>query len=76
MANALTWLAEPRPGAACSIVAEVSQAHDGSLGMAHAFIDAAAAAGADAIKFQAHIASAESTPAEPWGFLQPQKRPA
>jgi N-acetylneuraminate synthase len=44
----------------------VSQAHDGSLGMAHAFIDAAASAGADAIKFQTHIASAESTPAEPW----------
>ena len=34
--------------------------------MAHAFIDAAAAAGADAIKFQTHIAAAESTPAEPW----------
>jgi N-acetylneuraminate synthase len=48
------------------IIAEVAQAHDGSLGMAHAFIDAAARAGADAIKFQTHIASAESTPGEPW----------
>jgi len=48
------------------IVAEVAQAHDGSLGMAHAYIDAAARAGADAIKFQAHIAAEESTPDEPW----------
>jgi N-acetylneuraminate synthase len=47
-------------------VAEVGQAHDGSLGTAHAFIDAAAHAGADAIKFQTHIAAAESTLAEPW----------
>ena len=50
----------------CLIVAEVAQAHDGSLGTAHAFIDAAADAGADAVKFQTHIAEAESTPAEPW----------
>jgi N,N'-diacetyllegionaminate synthase len=48
------------------IVAEVAQAHDGSLGMAHAFIDAVANAGADAVKFQTHIAAAESTPGEPW----------
>jgi N,N'-diacetyllegionaminate synthase len=52
--------------AGCLIVAEVAQAHDGSLGMAHAFIDAAADAGADAIKFQTHIATAESTASEPW----------
>jgi N-acetylneuraminate synthase len=48
------------------IIAEVAQAHDGSLGMAHAFIDAVAKAGADAVKFQTHIATAESTPGEPW----------
>lgn len=48
------------------VIAEVAQAHDGSLGLAHAHIDAAADAGADAIKFQTHIAEAESTPAEPW----------
>lgn len=53
-------------GKPCFIIAEVAQAHDGSLGMAHAFIDAVAAAGADAIKFQTHIAAAESTPDEPW----------
>lgn len=50
----------------CLVIAEVAQAHDGSLGMAHAFIDAAARAGADAVKFQTHIAAAESTPGEPW----------
>ena len=48
------------------VIAEVAQAHDGSLGMAHAFIDAAADAGAHAIKFQTHIAAAESTAREPW----------
>ena len=50
----------------CLIIGEVAQAHDGSLGMAHAFIDAVADAGADAVKFQTHIAAAESTPAESW----------
>lgn len=34
--------------------------------MAHAFIDAIARAGADAVKFQTHIANEESTPQEPW----------
>ena len=50
----------------CTIVGEVALAHDGSLGAAHAYIDAVAKAGADAVKFQTHIASAESTPSEPW----------
>lgn len=48
------------------IIGEIAQAHDGSLGMAHSYIDAVADAGADAVKFQTHIASAESTPAEPF----------
>ena len=48
------------------IIGEVAQAHDGSLGLAHAFIDAIASAGADAVKFQTHIAAAESTLGEPW----------
>lgn len=50
----------------CLLIGEVAQAHDGSLGTAHAFVDAIAEAGADAVKFQTHIADAESTFAEPW----------
>lgn len=54
------------PGHRPLVIAEVAQAHDGSLNMAHAFIDAIADAGADAVKFQTHIAAAESTIHEPW----------
>jgi N-acetylneuraminate synthase len=43
------------------IIAEIGQAHDGSLGSAHAYIDAVAHAKVDAVKFQTHIAHAEST---------------
>jgi N-acetylneuraminate synthase len=50
----------------CFVMGEVALTHDGSLGQAHAFVDAIAAAGADAVKFQMHIASAESTPSEPF----------
>lgn len=49
------------PGYKPLVIAEVGQAHDGSLGNAHAFIDGAADAGSEAIKFQTHIAAAEST---------------
>lgn len=48
------------------IIAEVAQAHDGSLGTAHSYIDAVADVGADAIKFQTHIAEEESTLDEPF----------
>ncbi len=51
------------------LIAEVGQAHDGSLGAAHAYIDAIADAGAHAVKFQTHLAAAESTPAEPWRVM-------
>ena len=50
----------------CLIIGEVALTHDGSLGLAHAFVDAIADAGADAVKFQTHIATAESTPSEPF----------
>ena len=52
--------------ARCLVIGEIAQAHDGSLGTAHAYIDAIADAGADAVKFQTHIAAAESTPSEPF----------
>lgn len=65
----------PRGTGGCLVVGEVAQSHDGSLGTAHAFIDAIADAGADAVKFQTHIASAESTPGEPWRVrFSPQDR--
>ncbi len=50
----------------CFIIAEVAQSHDGSLGFAHSYIDAVAQTGADAIKFQTHIAEAESSLDEPF----------
>ncbi|WP_425390365.1 N-acetylneuraminate synthase family protein [Ekhidna sp.] len=48
------------------IIAEVAQAHDGSLGILHSYIDAVAKLGVDAIKFQTHIADAESSEYEPF----------
>jgi N-acetylneuraminate synthase len=48
------------------IIAEIAQAHDGSLGMAHAYIDAVAKTGCNAIKFQTHIAEVESSIHEPF----------
>lgn len=43
------------------IIAEIAQAHEGSLGIAHSYIDALAECGVDAVKFQTHIAEAESS---------------
>lgn len=43
------------------IICEIGQAHDGSEGIAHSMIDAASDSGVDAVKFQTHIASEEST---------------
>jgi len=43
-----------------SIIAEVGSVHDGSFGNAHKLIDLAASCGADAVKFQTHIAAAET----------------
>lgn len=47
-------------------IAEIGQAHDGSLGLAHSFIDALKDTGVDAVKFQTHIAEAESSSKEPF----------
>ncbi len=54
------------PAAPCFVIAEVAQAHDGSLGSAHAYIDAVASTGADAVKFQTHIAAEESSELDTW----------
>lgn len=48
------------------IIAEIGQAHEGSLGVLHSYIDAIAQTGVDAIKFQMHIAEAESSKHEPF----------
>ncbi|MCF0071407.1 N-acetylneuraminate synthase family protein [Dyadobacter sp. CY261] len=43
------------------IIGEIGQAHEGSVGLAHSYIDALAYAGVNAAKFQVHIADAESS---------------
>lgn len=48
------------------IIAEVGLSHDGSVGIAHSYIDALATTGVDAIKFQIHDADAESSIFEPF----------
>ncbi|MDO6600695.1 N-acetylneuraminate synthase family protein [Tenacibaculum sp. 1_MG-2023] len=47
-------------------IAEIAQAHEGSIALAHKYIDAVAKTGCSAIKFQTHIASAESSIHEPF----------
>lgn len=42
------------------LIAEIGSVHDGSYGNAVKLIEAAAACGADAVKFQTHIAAAET----------------
>tara|TARA_B100000925_G_C21934063_1_gene441543 strand:+ start:60 stop:1055 length:996 start_codon:yes stop_codon:yes gene_type:complete len=48
------------------IIAEIGQAHDGSLGLAHSYIDALASTDVKTVKFQIHIADAESSKYEPF----------
>lgn len=47
------------------VIAEIGSVHDGSLGNAKKLIEAAAACGADVVKFQTHIAEAETLPNAP-----------
>ena len=48
------------------LIAEIAQAHEGSLGILHSYIDALSTTGVNAIKFQTHIAEAESSEFEPF----------
>jgi len=48
------------------IIAEIGQAHEGSLGLLYSYIDALAETGVNAVKFQMHIAAAESSIHEPF----------
>ena len=48
------------------LIAEIGQAHEGSLGILYSYIDALATTGVDAVKFQMHIAEAESSTHEPF----------
>lgn len=48
------------------IIAEIAQAHNGSLQKVYDYIDALTGTGIDAIKFQTHIAAAESSIHEPF----------
>lgn len=52
-------------GAPALVIAEIGNNHDGSVHQAERLIDAAAEAGADAVKFQTHIAEAEMHPSTP-----------
>lgn len=57
------------------LIAELGMNHDGSLSKAKALIRAAASAGADAVKFQTHIAEAETlkdAPAPPYFKSEPR----
>ena len=53
------------PGSPALVIAEIGNNHDGSVHQAERLIDAAAEAGADAVKFQTHIAEAEMHPSTP-----------
>jgi len=53
------------PGSPVLVIAEIGNNHDGSVHQAERLIDAAAEAGADAVKFQTHIAEAEMHPSTP-----------
>ena len=50
------------PGRPCFVIAEAGVNHNGDLDLAHKLIDAAAEAGADAVKFQTFSADATAAP--------------
>ena len=48
------------------IIAEIGQAHEGSIELAHSYIEALSKTEVNAVKFQVHIAEAESSIHEPF----------
>lgn len=64
------------PGSPCFIIAEAGVNHNGDMNLAHRLIDAAADAGADAVKFQAFIAEDLVTRHAPKADYQLQTTPA
>ena len=48
------------------VIAEIGQAHDGSFGILESLTKSACISGVDAVKFQVHIADAESSEFEPF----------
>src|SRR5438093_2474976 len=53
------------PGHPVFVIAEIGNNHDGSVHQAVRLVEAAAEAGADAVKLQTHIADAEMLPSTP-----------
>ena len=53
------------PGQPCYVIAEAGVNHNGDLDLAHALIDVAAGAGADAVKFQTYSTSRLVTTSAP-----------
>ncbi len=58
------------PGHPCLIIAEAGVNHDGDLGTARGLVDAAVAAGADAVKFQSFKAETLATAGAPKAAYQ------
>ena len=64
----------PNERAGAKIVVEVGQAFEGSESFAHAYVDEVANAGADAIKFQLHVAEEESSLNDVFRSAKPYQR--
>jgi N-acetylneuraminate synthase/N,N'-diacetyllegionaminate synthase len=62
-------------GAPCLVIAEAGVNHDGDVAEAHRLIDAAAEAGADAVKFQTWITEALVRPGAPRAAYQERNDP-
>ena len=68
-------MSESRDDRRCFVIAEVGSVHDGSFGNATKLVDVAAECGADVIKFQTHIAAAETLADAPMPrFFQSEPR--